>query len=927
MNMWDLAKQLSHRKISVRNLSLFATIMFVATFVWSVAMPTTVFAEDASWDGENLMYQGHMFGKMTDADYRGALKVDNPGLVPYSYSDATAKTLGIIYVHKPADGKPLADATQGQYVLFKDFTPPDTFKDRTEPEFISLTKVTAVASSEATGSSCDSSIFQGLGWILCPASNVLASAVDNIYSIVSSFLVVTTLTTDQTSSVYKVWKLIVGLANVCFLFAFLYIVYAHLTSMNVERYHLFKKSLPRLLIAAVLVNISYWICALGVDISNFLGYSVEQLFRGVRESVGLNVHVDWSKMTGFILSAGSIGGFLGFAAATGGSFTAAGFLLLSMLVSVVLAALVAFIILAARQALIVIFIIIAPFAFVAWVLPNTEKYFDKWLKAFMSLLMMFPIFSALFGGSMLAGAAIMNSANGSLIIALIGMAVQIVPLILTPIIIRFSTGILGQIANITNNRKRGIADRTRNWSQASANTHAQAKRANTARDVYKRQQGELTGVRKYTAGRGVGRVAYGMDQSRRKRDLRDKDNEEVLSSAASADYESAVQTTEQGFPGKLSNKYASAREGRHQAHVNHKIAEEYKSIVHDEGEAHWNEISRNDLAVQALRVNRVDAQEASNVTSERWNKFIADIQARGGEAPEVAEANKDIADRIRRNHQEIEVVKSAQDAANRITQQNFAKALQENEDGIRLRAKGIGDDNAEARVLAKAKSTVSAAMVDDIKNIEATMDYNLAKDSDRLSKMITQDRSLSFEQKVAYTRAMAKNGGPGNANLRKVLSSLGTDGNNVMSESDLTNFKELLASESSIMSQGKDIEFFLTNTTKNNPATGEPLRNADGSFQYRAFDDITDDLSTWKNLSTNAFASQNAVTQDIALEKLYRANDPAYMKIIQQISDNPTALGNVKQKVYEKFSIYSTAQYEAAKEKGITLPPLGTFTG
>ena len=926
-NMWDLAKQLSHWKLSVRNVSLFATVMFVATFVWSVVMPTPVFAEDATWKGDALSYQNKTYTPLTGAAYAQKLQVPAADTSAFSYNNQADKTLEVIYVKKPSPDKAVTDATSGQLVIFKDFNPPDMFSSRSlTPQTVTISKVIGTATNEATeGSSCDSRIFQGLGWILCPVSNVLASAVDNTYDIVTAFLEVTTLTGDQNNSVYKVWQIVVGLANICFIFAFLYIVYVHLTSVNVERYHLFKKSLPRLLIAAILVNVSYWICALGVDISNFLGYSVRQLFLGVYNSIGSDPSINWTTATTAILSAGTIGGIAGFTLAAYAAATSAGYLLIAMLVPVVLAALVAFIILAARQALIVIFIIIAPFAFVAWVLPNTEKYFQKWFKAFMTLLMMFPIFSALFGGSLLAGAAIMNSAKSSppnmqLIIVLIGMAVQIIPLVLTPIIIRFSTGVLGQIANMTNNRKRGLADRTRNWANANAKHHGLRKRANIARDIEARKNGQLS---KYSMrGRGLGRLSYNMDQSRRKREMLDKDNESQIDSRASATYEKAIQSEQSGYFGSPSNKYATARAGRHIAHVDHKMAEEYKGIVSDEGEAHWNKLSREDLAIQALRVNRIDAQEASNVTSEQWNEFIANIQAKGGEAPEVSAANREVADRIRMNRQEVDVVKSAQDAANRITQQNFAKALQDDEI-IRLRATGIGDDNAQARVLAKAKSTVSAAMVEDIKNIESTMDYDLAKNTAKLEAMIKGEdgSNLSFAQKVAYTKAMSKNGGPGIESLRKVLKSIDRPGGEkVVAPEQLDDFKELLAAEGSIMSAGKDIEFYLTKSTRNG-TDGKPIVNADGSLEYRTFDDLSKDVKTWTNLSASAFASQNATTQHYALAMLHDKDHEAYMQIVNSIRANPSALGSLKQTVYERFSIYSDAQRRSNPD----LPEPGTM--
>lgn len=456
--MWDLAASIPRLFTRSRKVPLLATVVFVASFLCSILLPTIALAADATWNGENLTYEGKTF---TRAEPIKAGDKRNPviGTHVYEYVNTENDSLEVLFIN--GDTSDVTTATSAQYVVYEDFNPPDTFSDMSSPVAVTIVTSTAGTGGGAAGSasSCDSSIFEGLGWILCPVSNFLAKAVDTFYKLVASFMVVTTLTTDSNNSVYEVWKIVVSIANICFILIFLYIVYLHLVSYDIDKVHLFKRSLPRLLIAAILVNMSYWICALAVDASNLLGYSVEQIFKGVRESVGLSVNVDWSAMTVFILSAGAIGAVGGTIGATGALLTPSVFLalahiLIATLIPVIFAAMVAFIILAARQALIVILIIVSPLAFVAWTLPNTEKYFQKWWSAFATLLLMFPIFSVIFGGSMLAGAAIMNSANGSLIIVLIGMAVQVVPLIITPLIIRFSTGVLGQIANMTNNKGR-----------------------------------------------------------------------------------------------------------------------------------------------------------------------------------------------------------------------------------------------------------------------------------------------------------------------------------------------------------------------------------------------------------------------------------------------------------------------------------------
>ena len=134
---------------------------------------------------------------------------------------------------------------------------------------------------------------------------------------------------------------------------------------------------------------------------------------------------------------------------------------------VFLGALAAVAILAARQAIITVCIIVAPLAFVAYVLPSTEKYFEKWKDLMMTMLLMFPLFSLVFAGAQLAGLAIIQNAT-SIIQIIIGMAVQVAPVVITPMLIKFSGSLLGKVAGMINNPNRGLVDRTRNWSKDRA---------------------------------------------------------------------------------------------------------------------------------------------------------------------------------------------------------------------------------------------------------------------------------------------------------------------------------------------------------------------------------------------------------------------------------------------------------------------------
>ena len=48
----------------------------------------------------------------------------------------------------------------------------------------------------------------------------------------------------------------------------------------------------------------------------------------------------------------------------------------------------------------------------------------------------------------------------------------------------------GQIANMANNKSRGLVDRARNWATDNADMHAARKRSNTASDIERRRNGE-----------------------------------------------------------------------------------------------------------------------------------------------------------------------------------------------------------------------------------------------------------------------------------------------------------------------------------------------------------------------------------------------------------------------------------------------------
>lgn len=259
----------------------------------------------------------------------------------------------------------------------------------------------------------------GVGWLLCPVLNTMAKIVDGAYNIVEGLLKVQPLTstdsaciaspgkTCPSSGIYNAWQIMRNFANIAFVIVFVIIIFSQVTNVGISNYGI-KKMLPRLVVAAILVNASFWVCAVFVDLSNILGASLNGLFHGVADSIQLKdksfsgAGNGWEVITGKVI------------AGTAVAITAL-WIGLSALVPALLAALVVivgvFLALVARQALIILLVVVSPLAFVAYLLPNTESLFKKWRELLQTLLLMYPVIALLFGMSYLASQILMAAAQ------------------------------------------------------------------------------------------------------------------------------------------------------------------------------------------------------------------------------------------------------------------------------------------------------------------------------------------------------------------------------------------------------------------------------------------------------------------------------------------------------------------------------------
>jgi len=480
----ELLRSTSRGGFSVRGIFTFAmTVLLTAllSVLFLSASPAHA-AENGVWNGESIMYDGHQYynaGQATAGDSHG-LAV---GTHYYLYIEVVnerplQQKAHVIYFAPGSDPPKLDSASYRVY----DFSSTKVFSNPTTTQTIT---VTPRGESDQVATSC---AIDGVGWIVCSLSVFLAQGMDWVFSILTGFVEVQPPKTGDTNGdLYIAWNVMRSIANVVFIIVFMIIIYSQLTSVGLSNYGL-KKLVPRLIIAAILVNISYFICALAIDLSNVIGYSFQDIFIEIRNGI-FNIDNDtwtaevisWESVTGFVLSGGTaiaavgVGATLAFLGTAGGSVVSVIFLLLPALLALLLAVLVVLVILAARQAIIILLLIVAPLAFVAYLLPNTEKWFEKWRDLFMTMLIFFPAFSLVFGGSQLAGAVIIQNAS-SITTMILGMIVQVAPLVIAPLLLKLSGSLLGRIAGLVNDPSKGVLDRTKNWANANAAYHAQRNR-------------------------------------------------------------------------------------------------------------------------------------------------------------------------------------------------------------------------------------------------------------------------------------------------------------------------------------------------------------------------------------------------------------------------------------------------------------------
>jgi hypothetical protein len=234
-----------------------------------------------------------------------------------------------------------------------------------------------------------------VGWVLCPTMRIIASLADGGFAFLNKdnlALNYNNYNTNSTGSTFRSWDIMRLVANGFFVIIFLYIIYGYLIGKTGGAYAL-KRLLPRLIITAIVVNTSFFIGVIFVDISNIIGDSIWTIFSNIYSNSPLNAPVFKLGPTTDNVLATTTAAVLG----TPVIWTALLPLMLIVNVSIALVTGAIVILMIMREAAVATLLIVSPILIVLYLLPNLERISSQALRLFFQLLILYPVIATLLG--------------------------------------------------------------------------------------------------------------------------------------------------------------------------------------------------------------------------------------------------------------------------------------------------------------------------------------------------------------------------------------------------------------------------------------------------------------------------------------------------------------------------------------------------
>ncbi len=304
---------------------------------------------------------------------------------------------------------------------------------------------------------CDGSS-SALAWIVCPIVNdIFVPLIGQLDKLITNQLFINTgdiFCGDSTTcnDYHAAWASFRNIALGLMVIAGLIAVIAQALGMEILDAYTIRKILPRVLIVAIGITLSWPLMSFFVTLTNDLGIGIRHLIEAPFSNFSDKVGLDFGSNTllSGLFNTAAVAGAGVLWIATGGFA-----ILFSYAATAALAVLVAVLVLILRQIAITMLILIAPIAIVAYILPNTQKYYKFWWESFSKALLMFPFIIAIIATGRIFSAIALKNGGTDIVSGSIGIIAYFAPYFLIPFTFKFAGGVLSNLGGVVNDRGKG----------------------------------------------------------------------------------------------------------------------------------------------------------------------------------------------------------------------------------------------------------------------------------------------------------------------------------------------------------------------------------------------------------------------------------------------------------------------------------------
>lgn len=232
--------------------------------------------------------------------------------------------------------------------------------------------------------------------LICPAMRATGGFIQAGLNIIQKSMVLNPKFTNSRTKgghvLYLSWAEFRNISNLILIIGFMLMIAAYVTNRQLDLYQV-RKMLPKFAIITILINVSFLMMQLAVDISNLTG---KGLFDILSEVMPFDYDIMKTVSTvlagGLLVGAVVIAPFIGIA------------MLIPVIISSMLSVVVMVVLLALRDSAFIILLVLTPPALISLMFPKSDRFYQIWKQSMWMILLIPPLVGFMFGsGKFLSG--------------------------------------------------------------------------------------------------------------------------------------------------------------------------------------------------------------------------------------------------------------------------------------------------------------------------------------------------------------------------------------------------------------------------------------------------------------------------------------------------------------------------------------------